>query len=228
MHLTLLRHGETDWNLEGRTQGRIDVPLNARGIEQANKLARRLAAEEKVDWLYTSPLVRARATADIIGNQVGLAPVPELRLVERCAGSIEGLTLDEFEQSYPEVYQAWRNDKERLVLPGAETRDEFQQRVSSFLNQMRARHKGARVALVTHGGTLGMLVATLIGWELHRRFPFHFDNASITRIDLSGALARVEVLNDTCHLRTDGDAARTLASEASLAEPEILSALETN
>ncbi len=221
MYLLLMRHGETDWNLEGRMQGRIDTPLNARGVEQAEKLAERLAVEERIDVLYTSPLARARLTAEIVGMRFGLAPLPDARLVERSAGRVEGMTMPEIEQRYPEVYRAWREDKDRLVLPGAEEPPEFQERVASFLEMIHGRHSDARVGVVTHGGTLSMFFATLMGLDIGKRFPFRFDNTALSKVDYSRRRPRIDLLNDTCHLRVESITTRAGACEKPLVESPV-------
>ncbi len=200
MRLLLIRHGETDWNNEGRIQGHTDTTLNARGIEQAEKLAARLACE-KIDAIYTSPLARAQATADLIAQKHGIAAIPDDRLKEKYLGELEGLTSGEFEQHYADLYHAWHASKEHYALPGEEPPLVFRQRIQEFIEEVQARHKEAtQVAVVSHGGTLGMLIATLIGLDVNGRFPFWFDNASISRVDLSGSRPRLRLLNDTCHL----------------------------
>ncbi len=225
MYLLLIRHGETDWNSQGRMQGRIDLPLNPRGIEQAQRLADRLANEEQIDFIYTSPLSRARATADILAKPCGLNPIPDLRLVERSIGKLEGMTLADFKQAYPELYQLWHESKDHFRLPEGETRQECHDRTQSFLEFLRRRHDGARIALVTHGGTLSLMLAACIGMDLTKRFPFRFDNASLSKVDLNSIVPRIDLLNDTCHLnhmdkparkkRTgdSGDETQNLASE---------------
>ena len=201
MHLFLIRHGETNWNTERRIQGRTDTRLNARGIEQAEKLAARLAGEEKIDAIYSSPLARARVTAEIIAKKVGLQPVFDDRLVEKHLGDLEGMSFAEIEQSHPEVARLWRESKEEFLLPDEETPADLQKRVRAFLDEITPRHNGARVAVVSHGGTINMLVMTLLEFDINRRWPFWFDNASVSYVDLSGPRARLRLLNDTCHLR---------------------------
>jgi broad specificity phosphatase PhoE len=206
MRLLLIRHGETDWNNEQRVQGHSDTPLNANGIAQARQLAARVATEEAFAAMYASPLARARVTAEIVAARCGATPVFDDRLKEQMLGEFEGLTDAEFEQRFPGALAAWRADPIRSPIPGQETRDAFQRRVQSFLDDLRARHTdGTRIALVTHSGTIGMMLATLIGLDIGKRFPFWFDNASLSRVDLSGGRVRLRLLNDTCHLR-DGHA----------------------
>ncbi|MBM3127310.1 MAG: histidine phosphatase family protein [Chloroflexi bacterium] len=202
MRLLLIRHGETDWNNAGRVQGHSDTPLNANGIAQARQLAARIAAEEAFAAMYASPLARARVTAEIVAARCGATPIPDDRLKEQMLGKFEGLTDAEFEQRFPGALAAWRADPIRSPIPGQETRDAFQRRVQSFLDDLRARHTdGTRVAIVTHGGTIGMMLAMLIGLDIGKRFPFWFDNASLSHVDLSGGRVRLRLLNDTCHLR---------------------------
>ncbi|MBI3536906.1 MAG: histidine phosphatase family protein [Chloroflexi bacterium] len=202
MHLIFIRHGETDWNVEQRIQGQTDTPLNARGMEQAEKLAAHLAAEEKISALYSSPQQRARVTAETIARQIGIAPMFDDRLKEKFLGELEGMQISIVEQKYPEWFRAWRESENYIALPGEEEPRDLQIRVQSFLDELKSRHaNGARVAIVTHGATLNMLMATLLGWDIQRRLPFWFDNASVNWVDCTRARPRIRLLNDTCHLR---------------------------
>lgn len=200
MRLLLIRHGETDWNSEQRIQGRTDVPLNARGMEQAEKLAARLASEERMDVIYTSPLIRAGVTAERIASRLGLAPIQDDRLAEQEFGAFEGLCLTEIGERYPEFLKKWRTDKLLPPIPGAETISEFQERVQEFMQEIQGRHPGAPIGIVTHGGTLRILLATLLDLDIGQRLPFTFDNASVSKIDVGASRVDVRLLNDTCHL----------------------------
>jgi probable phosphoglycerate mutase len=200
MHLFLIRHGETDWNSQGRIQGHTDTPLNARGIAQAQQLATRFAGEP-LDALYASPLARARATAEIIAQKIGAQVICDERLKEKGIGALEGLTAEEFKQRHPDLYAAWHHATTRVELPGEESIPVFQQRIQTFLDDVCARHShDARIALVTHGGTLGMLIATAAGFDTSKRLPFWFDNASVSVIEIGNARPRLRLLNDRCHL----------------------------
>ncbi len=204
MHLLLIRHGETDWNSQRRIQGNTDTPLNSYGIEQAHKLAQRLA-EEKLGALYTSPLSRARVTAEIIGQKCGLTPILDDRLKEKGLGDLEGMTAEEFKDRFPDLYQGWITSQEHFSLPNEESPAELRERIETFLSDLHARHpNGTRIGVVSHGGTVGMFVGMLIGLGVNTRSPFWFDNASVTLIDLSGSRPRVRLLNDTCHLSNGG------------------------
>jgi broad specificity phosphatase PhoE len=148
--LLLVRHGETDWNADGRLQGHTDRPLSDHGRRQARKLAEELSGEE-IEAVYSSDLARARETAEIVGDRLGL-PVeldPELR--EKDWGNWEGLTAVE---------------RDRVEFAGEST-EAYQQRMLRALERISERHPGdARVLVVTHGGSMRRVQAAAIGLAL--------------------------------------------------------------
>jgi probable phosphoglycerate mutase len=158
LKLYLIRHGETDWNAEGRIQGHSDIELNARGLEQARRLAARLPDEGDFHALYASPLKRAYRTAEMIGSALNLAVTPDARLLERSLGMLEGLTMNDIREKYPDVHHAWHDGGPRPHIPGEESRDDFVKRVGNFVHAIRANHSDGRVLAVTHGGTINMLL----------------------------------------------------------------------
>ncbi len=201
MQLWFIRHGETDWNRAGRIQGAIDIALNVRGTWQAQQLAARLA-NESFDVIYTSPLTRARATAAIIAEKLGHTLIADARLEEKHLGELEGLTVHEFKMQFPDLFHAWHEQQLPLNMPQGETHAHLHERVCAFLDEVRARHADAkRIAIVSHGGTIGMMLATLVELDVRRRTPFQLDNASVSLVDWRTERAVVQLLNDTCHLR---------------------------
>lgn len=196
-----VRHGETDWNAQGRIQGMTDVALNDKGLAQAKLLADRLAEEKGFVALYSSTLRRALTTGEIIGRRLGLQPVTDARLVERDMGIVEGLTGEQVQERYPEVHLAWKHGNKRVPFPGEEMRDHFQQRLRDFLQDICLRHTDNKVVVVTHGGAMGMIMATVMSLDQERRFPFWFENASFSIVEFGGPFPRLLRLNDTCHLR---------------------------
>jgi broad specificity phosphatase PhoE len=141
--ILLVRHGETDWNLERRIQGHSDRPLNETGLAQARALADELAGES-IDAVYASDLVRAVDTARAVAAPLGLSVdvVPALR--ERDFGTWEGLTDDEILTRFPQARtQPWGD---------AETPEELAERVVEALRSIAARHPDATVLVVSHGG----------------------------------------------------------------------------
>jgi broad specificity phosphatase PhoE len=146
-----VRHGETDWNRERRFQGHADPPLNETGREQAHALAAELAGEQ-IDVVYTSDLVRARETAEIIAARLGteVVPLPELREID--VGDWEGLSWPEIEERFPEGARAWHVNG--AGWESGETYDELRERIVPALLRIARRHPAERVLVVGHGGTI--------------------------------------------------------------------------
>jgi broad specificity phosphatase PhoE len=144
--LLLVRHGETDWNAEGRLQGHTDRPLNDYGREQAKALAVELA-DQGVAAVYASDLARARETAEIVGERLGLPVVVDPDLREKNWGTWEGLTSDE---------------RLRVELEGESTA-EHRERTVRAVERIVGRHPGQRVVIVTHGGSLRRIQAAVSG-----------------------------------------------------------------
>lgn len=150
--ILLARHGETDHNVPPqRVQGWIDIPLNARGREQARGLARAVAHED-LAAIYSSHLGRARETADIVAASLGLEVVVDERLAESNRGEWEGRLLSEIEHDDPALWAAWRRGGAGFRFPGGESLQEHADRVSAALEDIR---RGLLPALaVCHGGTV--------------------------------------------------------------------------
>lgn len=183
--LCLIRHGETDWNREGRAQGLEDIPLNETGRDQARRLAARLAGEP---WtaLYSSPLSRALETARIVGAATGLAPQVEPLLVERNMGAIAGLTFAEREARFPGLPLD--------AIPGVEPLADLTRRALAAVDRIARQHPGGRVLVVGHGGLFGALVLHLSGEAV--RLP----NTSLTWLAGVPGRWRLGTVGDARHL----------------------------
>jgi broad specificity phosphatase PhoE len=147
--LLLVRHGETDWNAEGKLQGHTDRPLNKYGRRQAQALADKLAGE-RIDAVYASDLARARETAEIVGEKLGLTVAVDPDLREKNWGNWEGLTSDE---------------RLHIEFEG-ETSEAHRDRTLSAVQRIVERHPGERVVVVTHGGSLRRIQAAVSGFAL--------------------------------------------------------------
>ncbi len=147
--LVLIRHGETDWNVEGRYQGQADPPLNGRGVAQAHRLAEALRGVG-LEVLYTSPLRRARQTAEVVAEALGLPLYEEPRLMEIHQGDWQGRLRAEIAARYPELFRRWLEEPWSVTPPGGESLAQVQARVYAALDEIIARHPGGCVGLVTH------------------------------------------------------------------------------
>ncbi len=197
--LLLIRHGETDWNVEGRFQGQIDVPLNAFGERQAARMATRLA-HEGVDVLYCSDLLRTRQTAAPAERVLGLTAAPDAGLREQHFGVLEGLSFDEVRARHPDELAAWMLHDPDYTLPDGESVRRFHARVVAALNALAARHAGQRLAVVTHGGVLDMLYRTAHGLPLDGNRQCEIPNAGINRLRAQGDRLEIVSWADDAHL----------------------------
>lgn len=144
MSVYIVRHGQTDWNLAYKIQGRIDVPLNEEGIRQAKETAAKLR-EIPLDLIFVSPLERARQTADIINEGRDLPIIVDPRIQEEYYGELEGHSRKE------EVYLKQRQSFFKRY-PGGEGYLDVVARVYSFLNEAKAKYREKNILLVCHGG----------------------------------------------------------------------------
>ncbi len=206
MRLLPIRHGESQGNVESRLQGRADFPLSDLGVAQAGGLADRFASSS-IDALYSSPLLRAKMTADAVAGAAGLEVVEDDRLQEYDVGEISGMTWPEVKERYPEIARQYREESDFPRFPGSESRDDFSARVQASINEIAARHKeDGKVAVVTHGGPILVYVMESLGTPYSRPPRFRVDNASIHTIEFSERAgvpeSTVVGLNDTSHLRS--------------------------
>jgi broad specificity phosphatase PhoE len=208
MRLLLIRHAESQGNFEHRLQGRREFPLTAKGTQQAEALASRLASEALVT-IYSSPIGRALQTAEIIAAKNGLDVTPEPGIQEYDFGeAVSGLTWDEVRQRNPEIIEAFRKDDSQFPrYPGEEGRATFQGRVRSAFAELIERHSDEQaVAVVTHAGPITVMLLDALSRPYSRPIPFVLDNASITTIEMNNGAAPhlppmvVTGINDACHV----------------------------
>jgi probable phosphoglycerate mutase len=195
----LLRHGETVWNRAGLLQGWQDSPLSDAGRAQATALAARLA-DERIDFLVASDLGRARETAAPIAARLALEPVLEAGLRERAYGALEGLTWAEIERTHPAAYARIVARDADYVVPGGESATQFRDRVVGALARLARAHPGASIAVVTHGGVLGVVYrwARDIPLELPRTFAI--PNGGVNRVRIERRRWSIDAWADTAHL----------------------------
>lgn len=173
MLIGLIRHGLTDWNVEGRIQGQSDIPLNDEGRRQADMLGERLL-QEPYHWDYciTSSLSRAAETGRIIAGKLGIPLLePDDRIRERAYGQVEGMTAAQREEK-------WGKDWNRLSL-GQETDEQLQTRALEFMEEIAARHPEKNILVISHGGFLAQLYIALY----KDKFSERLGNLSLTILE---------------------------------------------
>jgi 2,3-bisphosphoglycerate-dependent phosphoglycerate mutase len=196
----VVRHGETQWNVDSRIQGHTDSELTATGERQAGALARRLE-REAFDALVSSDLGRALTTARIIAKRTHHEPVVEdARFRERCFGAGEGLTYGELDHEYPEVFSKVRETDPDYCIPGGESRRQFYDRVQAAFESLAAERRGQRVLVVAHGGVLASLYRVIHKLGIVTPYNIPIINASYNAVAFDGAAWTVETWGDTGHL----------------------------
>lgn len=196
--LLLVRHGETEWNKEGRYHGVTDVELSEVGLEQARRLGQRLAME-KPNALYSSPLKRAMHTAQQIAEVNDLPIVPCDELKELNLGDFEGKRFRGADDEGRPLEAAWEAGNIEFNLPGGETLYQLCGRVAGFVATLRERHSTGTVLIVSHGGALRIVICHLIGIELKNWWRIRLESASVSIVEVQLEGAVLLLLNDTCH-----------------------------
>ena len=194
-----MRHGESIWNAERRVQGQLDPPLSAEGRRQAGQLARRLAGRQLAGF-YTSDLERAKETARVIGEAVGLAPEPMPGLREIYLGEWEGLRTDELAARFPSAWKRWVREPDWDLVPGAEGAAAFELRVGEAVAAIFERHPQGEVLVVTHGGVIQVALHEAIGRTSRGLFVFKIQNTSISILERRHGRLTVGGVNDIGHL----------------------------
>ncbi|HEY6003739.1 MAG TPA: histidine phosphatase family protein [Anaeromyxobacter sp.] len=180
MDVFAVRHGETAWNVDGRVQGIADSPLTDRGVAQARAVAGRLA-REPLDALYSSDLGRARDTALYVAAEARLEVRLDAGLRERAYGVLEGKTWEEIASDHPESARRLREDPD-WVIPGGESLAQFRDRVTSTLERIVGQAGASAIAVVTHGGVLGILYRVAMDVPLGAPRTYTVVNAGVNHL----------------------------------------------
>jgi broad specificity phosphatase PhoE len=181
MNIYLSRHAETSWNREQRLQGIRDVPLNQTGVWQSLRSAR-WVREAGMTRIITSPLRRARHTAEIL-NKDSARPVmvhDELREIDH--GSWTGLRLPAIERRFPDQFAIWRFSPEKLCLPGSETLETVYARCTRLLLDLVTTINNGNVLVVTHGVVHALLLCAALGAPLDRSPQFSLPNGAVSAL----------------------------------------------
>lgn len=196
--LVLIRHGVTGWNSERRYCGRKDIGLSDEGRSQVKRLSSRLSLF-RFDVIYCSNRKRAMQTARLLFKQKKIIPDRALREIN--FGVFEGLKHEEIIQRYADIYKKWLKDSFENDIPGAEPMNVFKDRVESALSNIIRSNSGRTVAVVCHGGVIGIFVKGLLR---SRSFWSCVPSpASVTIVECGKGKPRLKKFNDTAHLKVN-------------------------
>lgn len=210
--ITLVRHGESTWNAEGRWQGQADPPLSDEGLRQAALVGRRLAAAD-VDRIVVSDLARARQTADAIAAHHGHDPEVDAAWRELHVGDWSGRTTQELRTLFPDQWKAFSRGEDIRRGGSGETLAELHARVATAFDRVLAdavaqRHR--RVVVVAHGGVVRAAALHAVGLAHLVNTPLPLTaprNTSVSDVTLADGALRLTVYNDAHHLDVRRDAA---------------------
>ncbi|PWU68264.1 histidine phosphatase family protein [Gracilibacillus dipsosauri] len=183
----LVRHGETDWNAQGKLQGKTDIPLNQNGIKQAEECRSYL---QEFDWdlIISSPLKRAKSTAEIINQGLNIEHIVMAEFSERSFGDAEGMTFEERNNRYPDS-----------KYPNIESRNALNKRVMVGIDHIIERYAGKKILLVAHGGVINTILSMFSEGEIGAG-KTRLLNACISNIEYIQEKWQIHDYNQVNHL----------------------------
>ena len=183
--LYLVRHGETEWNREDKMQGVKDSPLTDKGVEHARLLGSRLKGlTGGIDKIYSSDLGSAFDTAVLIGGYLSLSVNRDERLRERNMGIFEGYSWDYVRENFPQEFKKTVSDDNSYRIPEGESKNEYIEKVRSFLDFASREHEGDRVLAVTHRGFINFALRIILSVPFHERMGIIVQNTSLAGFTL--------------------------------------------
>ena len=199
LRLWLGRHGETEWNLEGRYQGQVDTALSARGRRQGEALARALD-DAVLDAVIASPLSRAVETAAGAARRHGLTVVTDPRWTEINHGEWEGMYSTDIARTDGARLEAWHQAPETVTMPGGESLADVRARVVDALADVTVRYDGQTILVVAHDAVNKVLLAEILGLTPAHFWRFKQDNGCLNLLEYGSGSWRIVTLNATSHL----------------------------
>ena len=196
----LVRHGQTEWNKKLTFRGRIDIPLNERGRQEAKAIAEVLKYK-RIDAIYTSPLRRSIETAEPTARFFHLEIVPVEGLIDISYGDWEGLTFNEVKKRYKDQYKKWEKRPEKVRFPNGETLDEVRERSFCAFKDILNANPGKSILIIPHRVINKVLICAFLGLSNSHFWEIKQDPGCINLIEYSDDRFILSIMNDTCHLK---------------------------
>jgi len=198
----LIRHGDTDWNVEEIFRGLADIELNETGIKQAELLAKHLE-NVPIKAVYSSPLKRALKTAEIIARLHHIDVTPSQELIDFDYGEWQGMSHDTVKQKYKALYDEWLKNPHLVRMPKGESLDDVRKRAISLVSQVTAKYEGT-IALVSHRVILKVIICALLGLDNSHFWNIKLDTCGITTFAYENERFVLTKHNDTSFLKPIG------------------------
>ena len=198
--IILVRHGETEWNVEEIFRGRIDIELNATGLKQVELLAEYLS-HIRIDAVYSSPLKRALKTAEMIAGYHKLDVEKALGLIDFNYGEWQGLAHQQVKDKYKELYVEWINSPDQVKMLAGESLSDVRERAMGVVSDVIDKYVGT-VVLVSHRVVNKVLVCALLGLDNSHFWNIRLDTCGITTFIYQNGRFILTKHNDTSYLKT--------------------------
>lgn len=198
----IVRHGQTEWNLLGKTQGHGNSDLTPKGMEQAELLADSMT-KYPIDYIYSSDLGRAYQTAEIIGNKLNIEVEKTEALREMNFGTWEGRIIKDIIEEDPELYKMWRNEPHLAKIPQGETLSQIKERTDAFIKEINEKYDGKHIVLVTHSLCARIMLLSFLDSDVKNIYRINQANTALNIIELRDYGPVVMKMNDTTHIIND-------------------------
>ncbi|MGL5316143.1 MAG: histidine phosphatase family protein [Peptostreptococcaceae bacterium] len=198
----IARHGQTNWNILGKTQGHGNSDLTEKGEEQARELADAMV-NYPIDLIFTSDLGRAVQTAEIVGNKIGINVEKTEALREMGFGVWEGLLIDEIKKDHANTYDTWRNEPHLVDIPGGETLHIIKERVDNFIQEINEKYDNKHILLVSHSVTVRVMLLSFLNSGMENIYRIKQDNTALNIVEFRNYGPVIQKMNDTSHIKND-------------------------
>ncbi len=192
LEIILIRHGETDYNKEGRFAGKTDIGLNSTGKKQVKNIRKKLK-NEKIDLVYSSNMKRCMETASILNFDVEVTYSKNLQ--EMNFGRWEGLTFSKVEKNYPKEVEEWKRDWVNFSMPNGECFNNMSKRVIDEFERIK-NTESSNILIVTHGGCVRTILGHYIIGSIEESWKFYVDNGSASRLCFDDGYVYLKSLNE--------------------------------
>ena len=198
----IVRHGQTNWNILGKTQGHGNSDLTPKGENQALELSNAIK-EYPIDYIYSSDLGRAVQTAEIIGSTIGVDVIQTPSLREMGFGDWEGLLIEEIKKDHAKTYETWRNQPHLVNIPNGETLHIIKDRVDAFIKELNEKYDNKHILLVSHSVTVRVMLLSFLNSGVENIYRIKQDNTALNIVEYRDYGPVVIKMNDTSHMKNN-------------------------
>ncbi len=198
----IVRHGQTNWNILGKTQGHGNSDLTQKGEEQAKELAEAMT-NYPIDYIYSSDLGRAVQTAQIVGDKLNINVENTQALREMGFGVWEGLLIEEIKKDHSDTYTTWRNEPHLVSIPEGETLHIIKERVDNFISEINEKYDNKHILLVSHSVTVRVMLLSFLNSGMENIYRIKQDNTALNIVEYKDYGPVIIKMNDTSHIKNN-------------------------